>query len=106
MDDLKIYQTIQKYSQNDQHVVLATVVEALGATPRKESAKMLLLPDGSFLGTVGGGCVEGRVKIIAQKILSCEESSPATIKVDLLGEPGYGEMDVCGGVMKVMLEKF
>ncbi|NUM36747.1 MAG: XdhC family protein [Candidatus Brocadiae bacterium] len=105
MNDLNIYYTIQKYRQKGEPVVLATVVESLGATPRKEGAKMLLLPDGEFLGTVGGGCVEGIVKKTAQRILSGKES-PSTVKVDLIGEPGYREMDVCGGIMKIMLEKF
>ena len=35
--------------------VLATIVGRHGSTPREEGSKMLVLPDGSAVGSVGGG---------------------------------------------------
>ena len=35
-------------------VVLATIVGRHGSTPREEGSKMLVLPDGSAVGSVGG----------------------------------------------------
>ena len=45
-----------------QPVVVATVVRTRGSTPRKPGAKMLLSPDGSVRGTIGGGCGEAAVR--------------------------------------------
>src|SRR5437762_2742029 len=37
-------------------VALCTVVAARGSTPQAAGARMLLLPDGQTIGTLGGGC--------------------------------------------------
>ena len=42
-----------------QPCVLATVVRTKGSTPQKPGAKLLVRKDGSGVGTLGGGCVEG-----------------------------------------------
>jgi hypothetical protein len=36
-------------------VALCTVVQSIGSTPRHVGSKMLVYPDGHFIGTVGGG---------------------------------------------------
>ena len=41
--------------------VMVTVTGTRGSTPRKVGARMLLRPDGSFSGTIGGGCGEAEV---------------------------------------------
>ena len=38
--------------------VYCAVVETRGSTPQKAGAAMLVFPDGSQAGTLGGGCVE------------------------------------------------
>ena len=42
-------------------VVYCQVVSTRGSTPQKAGSGMLLLPDGSQVGTLGGGCVEAEV---------------------------------------------
>jgi xanthine dehydrogenase accessory factor len=42
--------------------VYCSVVETRGSTPQKAGAAMLVFPDGSQAGTLGGGCVEAEVK--------------------------------------------
>src|ERR1700747_1745671 len=42
--------------------VFCSVVETRGSTPQKAGAAMLVYPDGSQRGTLGGGCVEAGVK--------------------------------------------
>ena len=41
-----------------QRGALATVVRVRGSTPQEPGARMLLRPDGTTLGTVGGGAIE------------------------------------------------
>ena len=42
--------------------VYCAVVETRGSTPQKAGAAMLVFPDGTQAGTLGGGCVEAEVK--------------------------------------------
>ena len=48
---------------------LCTVVKSEGSTPRHIGSKMLVYPDGHFLGTVGGGDLEHRVHDEALKAM-------------------------------------
>ena len=47
--------------------VLVTIVSRHGSTPREVGAKMLVLPDGRSVGSVGGGIMEYRVQQLASK---------------------------------------
>ena len=49
---------LQELRGKGQRVMLVTVIKSEGSTPREIGAKMLVLSDGSFYGTVGGGGVE------------------------------------------------
>jgi xanthine dehydrogenase accessory factor len=42
--------------------VYCSVVATRGSTPQKAGAAMLVFPDGTQAGTLGGGCVEAEVK--------------------------------------------
>jgi len=63
---------------------------------------MLLRPDGSFTGTIGGGCGEGEVWQSAMETMLDGESR--TVVVDLT-ESTEGEDKICGGVMNVFVER-
>ena len=51
-----------------QPCVLATVVRTKGSTPQKAGAMLLVRQDGTGVGTLGGGCVEGDIWFAAQEI--------------------------------------
>ena len=52
-----------------QPVALATVMATWGSAPRPVGAQMLICADGSFHGSVSGGCVEGAVVLEALEAL-------------------------------------
>jgi len=52
--------------QNKQPAVLATVIEVKGASPAKAGAQIVLLSDGTSIGTVGGGKLEATILADAQ----------------------------------------
>ncbi len=85
--------------------VVATVVKTRGMTPQKSGAKLLIREDGSSLGTLGGGCVEGDMWWYAKEILR-DGSGPQlrvyTLTADLAEKDGL----VCGGTMHFWLEPF
>ena len=49
-----------------QPCVLATVVRTKGSTPQKAGAMLLVRQDGTGVGTLGGGCVEGDIWFAAK----------------------------------------
>ena len=50
-------------------VVVATVIGTKGSTPQKPGSKLLVRSDGSGVGTLGGGCVEGDIWFAASELL-------------------------------------
>ncbi|GAV21826.1 XdhC family protein [Carboxydothermus pertinax] len=84
--------------------VLATIIATRGSTPRKPGAKMLVLRDGTTIGSIGGGCVEAEVKKEALTLFDTPEKKYALVKsylTDFLaGEDGM----ICGGSLEVYLE--
>ena len=82
--------------------VLATVTTTRGSTPRKAGAHMLLRPDGSFIGTIGGGCGEAEVWQDAMETMA--DGRPRLVQVDLT-EPVDGDDKICGGGMDVFIER-
>lgn len=83
--------------------VLATVVRTKGSTPQKAGAMLLVRDDGSGLGTLGGGCVEGDIWFAAKEMLR-QESGPEFkdyyLNEDIAARDGL----VCGGTMYFYLE--
>jgi len=98
----EIYREITSALDRGEPVVLATVARTRGSTPRKTGAKMVVRQDGSFLGTIGGGCGEAEVWQEAMDALS--DGKPRIVTVDLT-EPTDGEDKICGGVMEVFVER-
>ncbi|MDA8426889.1 MAG: XdhC family protein [Treponema sp.] len=82
--------------------VLVTVAAATGSVPRHAGSKMLVLPDGSTLGTVGGGVVEARA--IERSGVCLAERRSDCLTVELTGEAAIGSTPVCGGVAELWLE--
>ena len=83
--------------------VLATVVRTKGSTPQKAGAMLLVKDDGSGLGTLGGGCVEGDIWFAAKEMLrdgSGPEFKDYYLNEDIAARDGL----VCGGTMYFYLE--
>ena len=83
--------------------VLATVVRTKGSTPQKAGAMLLVKDDGSGLGTLGGGCVEGDIWFAAKEILregGGPEFKDYYLNEDIAARDGL----VCGGTMYFYLE--
>lgn len=97
-----VYAEIQNAVSAGEPVVVATVAQTFGSTPRKTGAKMVIRRDGSFVGTIGGGCGEAEIWQEAMEIL--DGGDPRVVTVDLT-EPTDGEDKICGGVMRVFVER-
>jgi len=98
----EVLNEIEQALKDDRPLVVATVAATRGSTPRKPGAKMVVRPDGSFFGTIGGGCGEAEVWQEAMNVL--ESGSPSLMLVDLTESP-EGEDKICGGIMEVFVER-
>lgn len=85
-------------------VALATVAERIGSAPRDEGARMLILPDGSILGTIGGGLLESRVIRAACEQLRRGEPSEQVYEAALDADAADEDGMICGGAVKVKIE--
>ena len=85
-----------------QAVVLASVVEARGATPRRPGSRMLVTA-ASSLGSIGGGLAEVRVLEAARRLLG-SSSVQGSVDIDLGG--GADSAGVCGGSMRIALRRW
>ena len=65
----KIIENLERVLRAGQAVAYTALVETRGSTPQKPGAAMLVFPDGSQAGTLGGGCVEAEVKRRAQALI-------------------------------------
>jgi xanthine dehydrogenase accessory factor len=82
-------------------VALATVVRTDRSVPRRPGAKMLVYPDGSSIGTVGGGEMEARVRLVAAEALA--DARPKFLSYALV-DPSSGDPGVCGGEVDIYVE--
>ena len=64
-----VYLEASTLAERDEKFVLATVVNTSGSTPQKPGACLLVRSDGSTVGTLGGGCVEGDIWFAAKEAL-------------------------------------
>lgn len=84
--------------------ILTTIVARRGSAPRAVGTKMLVLPDGRCVGTIGGGCAEAEVLRKALWMLRSGEQKTRLYQVNMTGKDAEEEGMVCGGVIDVFLE--
>lgn len=84
--------------------VLATIVARHGSTPRDVGAKMLILPDGSTVGSVGGGIMEHYTVQAALKLLAQAVPALQCLQLSADGKNEDAAIAACGGSMEVLLQ--
>jgi len=81
---------------------LATILRHVGSTPRSVGTRMVVLPDGSILGTIGGGKLEAQV---IQEALRVMNGDAFSIKDYHFTGKDAASMDmICGGAVNVLVE--
>ena len=82
--------------------VLCTIVEKHGSAPRGVGTWMLVRPDGTCAGTIGGGAVEYEAKLRAQELW--QSGGPEEVVEYDLSHAAAELGMVCGGRVKVRFE--
>ncbi len=97
-----VLQQLSEAVSRHQPVAFTALAETRGSTPQKAGATMLVFPDGSQVGTLGGGCVEAEVKRRALRLLDEGETELLTFNLD--SDYGWDDGLICGGRMKMLID--
>lgn len=96
-----IYQAMAQLERENGAGAICTIVRSQGSTPRHTTSKMLVYPDGSIIGTVGGGEMENRVHAAALETI--QDGKPRLLEYNM-SDPTHGDPGVCGGQVEVFVE--
>ena len=102
--DEKILEEASDWLSNKQSVVLATVIQTWGSSPRQVGSKMIVNDKGDFSGSVSGGCVEAAVVRECLGLLK-EKKSFKKIEFKVSNESAWEVGLACGGEIAIFLEQ-
>lgn len=88
----------EKLLQESTRGIMATVIAKRGSSPRGVGSRMLVLDDGTILGTIGGGAVEYEAIKRSKEVIDGHNIS---YKLTDDGDLGM----ICGGVIDVLFER-
>jgi xanthine dehydrogenase accessory factor len=97
-----VVSTLNEALQHQKPVALATMLEVTGASPAQVGFKLLVLPDGSGVGSVGGGALERQVREDAMTALREDRSRLVHYSLREEGPDAIGML--CGGDVTVFID--
>jgi xanthine dehydrogenase accessory factor len=83
-------------------VGVGTVVGTWKSSPRQPGAAMVVGPDGSVVGSVSGGCVEGAVYELAEQ--ARDTGTPVLQRYGVSDDDAFAVGLTCGGIMDIFVE--
>ncbi len=98
----ELTRAICTFLEQGQELVLATICNHSGSTPRSTGAKMAILPDGSIAGSIGGGSAEGQIMKVAPEIF--RNKCGRIHSFSLTGKDAAATDMICGGELEIFLE--
>ena len=97
MDDL------DAWWRSGEPVGVGTVVGTWRSAPRQPGAAMAVGPDGTAVGSVSGGCVEGAVYELAEA--ARDSGTPLLQRYGVSDDDAYAVGLTCGGIIDVFVER-
>ena len=102
--DEKILDEALDWIKTNQKVVLATVIQTWGSSPRQVGSRMIVNENGDFSGSVSGGCVETAV-VRECLVLLKEKKNFKKIEFKISNESAWEVGLACGGEIAIFLEQ-
>ena len=93
----------EEWAKDARGVAVATVIETWGSAPRPVGSHLIIDENGSFLGSVSGGCVEGAVVTEAMDVIV--SGQPKMLEFGVADETAWNVGLSCGGTIRVFVEK-
>ena len=102
--DEKILEEAQDWVKAKQKVVLATVIQTWGSSPRQVGSRMIINDKGDFSGSVSGGCVE--TSVVRECLNLLKEKKPfKKIEFKVSDKSAWEVGLACGGEIEIYLEQ-
>jgi len=102
--DEKILNEAQDWVDAKRSVILATVIQTWGSSPRPTGSRMIINDKGDFSGSVSGGCVETAVVRECLDLIK-EKKHFKKIEFKVSNESAWEVGLACGGEIAVFLEQ-
>lgn len=83
-------------------VAIATVVNTWGSSPRPIGSQLVIDENGSMLGSVSGGCIEGAVVQEALEVI--RDGKPRLLDFGVTNSQAWEVGLACGGKVEVYVE--
>lgn len=102
-DHDKIIETAADWIGRGEKVALATVIKTWGSAPRPAGSQLAVRKDGTFVGSVSGGCVEGAV--ISEAIDTIGDGKPRKLSFGVTNDQAWEVGLACGGQIEIYVER-
>ena len=102
--DEKILDEARDWVETNKTVILATVIQTWGSSPRPIGSRMIVNEKGDFSGSVSGGCVETAVVRESLGLIK-KNKNFKKIEFKVSNESAWEVGLACGGEIAVYLEK-
>lgn len=100
-ESASVYEILLQAEQEGKIAALATVIRTQGSVPRQTGSKMLVWPDKTIVGTIGGGLMESQVIEEAQVVMRSGDTKVLSYRLTDLAQ---GDPGICGGTVEIFLE--
>ena len=105
MDDHeKVLRAVEAEAEAGRDFALATIVATRGSTYRHAGARLVVRGDGSWTGNLSGGCLEGEVLEVGQRVIDTQVSELASYDLTADEEAIWGWGLGCNGAIDVLVE--
>ena len=102
--DEKILEEAKDWISTKRNVVLATVIQTWGSSPRSVGSRMIINDKGDFSGSVSGGCVETAVVRECLGLIK-KKKDFKKIEFKVSNENAWEIGLACGGEITIFLEQ-
>ena len=102
--DEKILEEAKDWITAKQNVVLATVIQTWGSSPRAVGSRMIVNNKGDFSGSVSGGCVETAVVRECINLIK-ENKLFKKIEFKVSNKSAWEVGLACGGEIEIFIEE-
>ena len=102
--DEKILEEANDWLSANRKVILATVIQTWGSSPRQVGSRMIVNDKGDFSGSVSGGCVE---TVVVRECLDLLKEKKLFKKIEfkVSNENAWEVGLACGGEIAIFLEQ-
>tara|TARA_B100001123_G_C15022405_1_gene912008 strand:- start:326 stop:655 length:330 start_codon:yes stop_codon:yes gene_type:complete len=102
--DEKILDEADDWIKAERNVILATVIQTWGSSPRPIGSRMIINDKGDFSGSVSGGCVE--TAVVRECLNLFKEKKPfKKVEFKVSDENAWEVGLACGGEIAIFLEQ-